>query len=585
MIDPLVSLAFAIYSNKGAYALLLGSGVSRSAAIPTGWEVVLDLVRKVAKLEGEDPEPDPEAWFVKKHGSAPDYSKLLDELAKTATERQRLLRAYFEPTEDERAQDLKMPTPAHRAIAELAKDGYLRLIITTNFDRLLEKAMEEIGLTPTVITTADQIAGAIPLPHAGITIIKLHGDYLDTRIKNTAKELAKYGPKLTALLDRILDEYGLIICGWSAKWDIALREAIERCVSRRFTTYWTTRGALNDEAGRLTKFRKAEVITISDADQFFVTLAEKVQALEQTAAPHPLSAKVATATVKRYLVDPSAKIRLNDLINEETERVVSQLTDQAFPASTQLPHAEELKHRVGRFEAICEILEAILITGCYWGEEYHRPLWIRVLQRVANANENRGGLVYLVKLRRYPALLLLYSGGVAAVAAQKYGTLAALLTQPQVRDENSQNEPLCSGVYPIGVMETEVGRMLPNMDRRHTPLSDHLNAVLRNPLREYVPADDDYQNAFDRFEYLLGIVHADLNKRQWENGWWGPVGRFRWRGQHFRESQIRHKMGKEIEQDGGDWAPVKQGLFGGDIDRAKEAKTRYDTFLTCINWF
>src|SRR5439155_12342944 len=121
-------------------------------------------------------------------------------------------------TEDERAQDLKMPTPAHRAIAELAKDGYLRLIITTNFDRLLEKAMEEIGLTPTVITTADQIAGAIPLPHAGITIIKLHGDYLDTRIKNTAKELARYNPKLSALLDRILDEYGLIICGWSAGW-------------------------------------------------------------------------------------------------------------------------------------------------------------------------------------------------------------------------------------------------------------------------------------------------------------------------------------------------------------------------------
>src|SRR5439155_24228766 len=109
MIDPLVSLAFAIYSNKGAYALLLGSGVSRSAAIPTGWEVVLDLVRKVAKLEGEDPEPDPEAWFLKKHGTKPEYSKLLDIVAKTSTERQQLLRSYFEPTEEERSQGLKTP--------------------------------------------------------------------------------------------------------------------------------------------------------------------------------------------------------------------------------------------------------------------------------------------------------------------------------------------------------------------------------------------------------------------------------------------------------------------------------------------
>src|SRR5207248_9687258 len=124
------------------------------------------------------------------------------------------------------------------------RDGYIRVILTTNFDRLLERAMEELGLTPTVIATVDQTAGALPLTHAGVTVIKLHGDYLDTRIKNTAKELAKYSAKLNALIDRILDEYGLIVCGWSAAWDIALREAVERCGSRRFTTYWTTRAPL-----------------------------------------------------------------------------------------------------------------------------------------------------------------------------------------------------------------------------------------------------------------------------------------------------------------------------------------------------
>ena len=253
MIDPLISLAFSLYSNKGAYALLLGSGVSRSAAIPTGWEVVLDLVRKVAKLEDEDPEPDPAAWFVSKHGTEAEYSKLLDIVARTSTERQQLLRSYFEPTEAERSQGLKTPTAGHRAIAGLASKGYVRVIITTNFDRLLEKAMDELGVTPTVISTPDQIAGALPLVHSGITIIKLHGDYLDTRIKNTAKELARYSPKLNALLDRILDEYGLIVCGWSADWDIALREAIERCVTRRFTTYWSTRAALSSHAKRLAK--------------------------------------------------------------------------------------------------------------------------------------------------------------------------------------------------------------------------------------------------------------------------------------------------------------------------------------------
>jgi hypothetical protein len=47
MIDPFVSMAFSLYSNPGAYALLVGSGLSRAARIPIGWEVVTDLVEKI----------------------------------------------------------------------------------------------------------------------------------------------------------------------------------------------------------------------------------------------------------------------------------------------------------------------------------------------------------------------------------------------------------------------------------------------------------------------------------------------------------------------------------------------------------
>lgn len=112
MIDPLISLAFAMHAKKGAYALLLGSGVSRASGIPTGWEVVLELIRKVAKLSDEDCGSDPEAWFKMKFGDSPNYRKLLGSLSKTAIERQQILRGYFEPTEEERASNLKVPTAA-----------------------------------------------------------------------------------------------------------------------------------------------------------------------------------------------------------------------------------------------------------------------------------------------------------------------------------------------------------------------------------------------------------------------------------------------------------------------------------------
>ncbi len=148
MIDLLLSLAFSIQSNKGVYALLLGSGVSRPAGVPTGWEIILDLTRKLAHVAGENSQPHPEEWYKRKFGEEPNYSKVIEEIAKTASERSGLLRSYFEPTEEEIQQKIKVPSQGHSAIAELVKLGFIRVIVTTNFDRLLEKALEDVGITP-----------------------------------------------------------------------------------------------------------------------------------------------------------------------------------------------------------------------------------------------------------------------------------------------------------------------------------------------------------------------------------------------------------------------------------------------------
>lgn len=243
----------------------------------------MDLIRKLAALEGADCDPDPYEWFSSAHGTKPDYSELLDAVAKTPTERQRLLSGYFEPTEEEREEGLKTPTPAHKAIAQLAADGYLRVIITTNFDRLLEHALEALGVSPPIISTADAVSGAVPLTHSGVTIIKVNGDYRDTRIKNTVDELSSYDHEMNKLLDRVFDEYGLIVCGWSAEWDAALRAAIARCPSRRYTTFWSTRSGPSNAANHLIRHRGAQLIKIGGANEFFEALREKVQALADLA--------------------------------------------------------------------------------------------------------------------------------------------------------------------------------------------------------------------------------------------------------------------------------------------------------------
>ena len=142
MITPTESLVFSMHANPGVYAVLAGSGVSRAAIIPTGWEITLSLVNQLAHVRQLTCEPGPEEWYRNTFGKEPDYSELLDALTGTPTERQALLRDYIEPSADERDERAKQPTAAHRAIAALAVNGTIRVILTTNFDCLIQTALE-----------------------------------------------------------------------------------------------------------------------------------------------------------------------------------------------------------------------------------------------------------------------------------------------------------------------------------------------------------------------------------------------------------------------------------------------------------
>lgn len=237
-IERLTTLAFSMYSNKGAYVLLLGSGISRSAHIPTGWEIESCLIEQLAAAEGDIIKEDAHQWFKQKYKTEASYSSLLEELVQTPTERVQLMKQFFEPTDDEKDLGWKQPTKAHKAIAKLAKAGYVRVILTTNFDRLLEQAFESEGITPQVISYEAAISQATPLVHCQIpTIVKINGDYIDCEFRNTSEELDEYPPTMKQYLKRIFEDYGLITCGWSGEWDKGLINIISESTLPRYNSF------------------------------------------------------------------------------------------------------------------------------------------------------------------------------------------------------------------------------------------------------------------------------------------------------------------------------------------------------------
>ncbi len=314
-------LALGLHSQPGVYALLLGSGVSTGAGIPTGWGVVQELVRRAAVAH--DPEDsdaidqaraDPAAWWVENGDGEPlGYSNLLAALAPTPAARRGLLAGFFEPSEEDLEVGNKVPSDAHRAIAQLVKSGHVRVIVTTNFDRLMERALEEEGVPPQVASTPAEVTGLTPLAHSPATVLKVHGDYADLVMRNTVEELDSYPSEWDEVLDRVFDDYGLIVCGWSAEWDRALVSAIKRSPHRRYPMYWDSRSGKGSIARQVLVQRGGVVVPASSADSLFADLHSRVDALDRLKET-PLTTALSVARLKRYIADPRHRINAHDLL-------------------------------------------------------------------------------------------------------------------------------------------------------------------------------------------------------------------------------------------------------------------------------
>ena len=563
--------------------------MSRGAKIPTGWEVTLDLIRKLAKLHSEECELDPEQWYLEKFDKEASYSDLLNQLARTQAERQQLLRAYFEPTDEEREEGAKAPTAAHGAIAALAAKGFFRVIITTNFDRLVETALIDEGVVPTILSSVDQVKGALPLIHTQCCVFKVNGDYLDTRIRNTPAELDRYAPEYDQLLDRIFDEFGLIVCGWSAEWDGALRKALFRASSRRFTTYWASRGEPREKAQGLIDHRKAELIPIADADSFFSAVQQHVESIEEFSKPHPLSIEVYVASLKRYISDPQHRIRLSDLVDETVERVVEVTTEKAFTRyDLANPTPESTTAQVRRYEAACSTLVAMATVGGLWAESDHYRIWQRALKRLGSTPTS-GPYANWTGLNKYPATLLLYALGLGAVESQRLEFLGRMFDITVQRKPFGQHKNYCAtqlflpdcwgsdlplhSPEPIEILEGMYGRKL--------MLNDWIHEAVRPHAVRIIPDESRYTFVFDTLEILMALSYA-YKDDQTSGMYWAPLGGFALR----RDNRIQ--VFKEIEESLStmqDKSPfVTSGIFGETAEECKKGVADLRKFLPTKGW-
>lgn len=345
---------------------------------------------------------------------------------------------------------------------------------------------------------------------AAYSQVKLHGDYADLQVRNTVEELGDYPDEWKVMLARIGDEYGLLVSGWSADWDVALVRALEEIPSRRYPLYWDSRSSKGGAARRLVAQHRGHVIQAPSADELFGGLLASVDALDRLAEP-PMTTAMAVARLKRYLPDPVRRIDLHDLVTDRVDAVADQTAKQPV-------HRPSLDHQgiqdvlAERLADVTPVLHLLATGVAHDRHREHTDLWVAGIQRLVQVRSTTSGPFQpsLDEARHYPALLALRAAGVVAVHAGFDDVLLRLLTEPVYRDRNANNAsiPAVHALHDLKVLDPDVVNGLPRWggQRWLYPQSHLVRADLREVLRPWLPHDDDYRQAFNAYEYRTGLV-------------------------------------------------------------------------------
>ena len=236
--NKLVPLITNLSSLNKDYAVFVGAGFSKDAGIPSGWDVLIDTVKLVYLQEVNLTEEEAknlnaatiEKWYLENDDiNSLGYSEILEVLFLGEIERQQYLGKYFIG---------KVPGEAHKELANLVSMGAIRFIFTTNFDNLIEKALEEKNIDFDVVFSDEILQKTKSWDKVkNCRIYKLHGDYKVGKIRNTKSELKELEPGIASDFQYIIDRHGLIVIGYAGR-DEGIMDHFMKRKPYSYPFYW-----------------------------------------------------------------------------------------------------------------------------------------------------------------------------------------------------------------------------------------------------------------------------------------------------------------------------------------------------------
>jgi tetratricopeptide (TPR) repeat protein len=227
--------------DRPRFAFFLGAGASRQSGIITAGEMIQDFKnRLIAERCPDEIETNKQKdeWLTEQEWYPKDgneYCTLFEKLYPKEYAR----REYIE-----RIIEGKEPSFGYAILANLIASNYTNTTITTNFDDLIYSACSIYTGIRSVVYTHGLLASEM-----GITtrpkILKLHGDYLYSALKNTKEELNEQDPNMKTQVVQVLSYCGLIVVGYSGGDESVMN--VLRNISHKNDLYWCVQSDAPDD--------------------------------------------------------------------------------------------------------------------------------------------------------------------------------------------------------------------------------------------------------------------------------------------------------------------------------------------------
>lgn len=289
--------------------------------------------------------------------------------------------------------------------------------------------------------------------------------------------------------------------------------------------------------------------------------------------------------LKDLLSEPKQRIKLYDFVADITKELLTEVALDKLPVQVSADNASF----IARLEKYQEILQTVLPLQMLlgrWGLSEHAEVAALPLRRLAGTITSTGGNAYLIEARWYPILLLLYAGSIGAISGSNYQAILKLFHAAVPNRDGGKNCDilLISVFHAMGEIHDGF-RFLSGLERKRTPRSEHLYALLEPYADNTLYLGTDYDEFFDRAEIMMAIEYLQIEHPEpvgQEERLFGPiVGRFGWK------TLPRNPLARliaEASAAGKSWEPARSGLFGGSATRFVELAEGLSRMLHQVSW-